>query len=355
MELAGTYFKLPLLALIAVATIVGCSSSRPSFSLLPEQSTFDQAPTITLGKLDILWVIDNSGSMKSSQDNVAANFASFIDLFNQKGYDYHMAVITSEAYKPLFGADASMAKFRDGTDDTSHSGMFVIDPQTPDLTATFLTNMIQGINGSGDERPFQSIKTALQNDVNAPFDFPRKDAFLAVIIVSDEDDFSHDGPEARGGQYNYSKMHTVESYVSFLDTLTGGTPENRKFNVSSIAILDQTCLDTLNAEVPGRKIGVRYQQMSESTNGVVGSLCGNFAETLREISNRIVKLTAQFPLSRLPNPDTIQVWVDGVTIPRSETNGWTYNAANNSIVFAEAAIPDAGSKVSISFDPITIK
>lgn len=348
-------WKRAIATMTLAAGLTGCANSVPSFSLLAEENNFSQIPTVTQTKIDVLWVVDNSGSMSSSQANVADNFQSFIKKFNEKKMDYRMAVITTESYRSLFGAGAAMAKFRDGNDQNGHTGQFVVSPTTPNLEQTFLTNMVQGINGSGDERAFQSIKESLTNPINAEFGFPRKDAFLAVIIVSDEDDFSHDGSESRSTQYTYPGMHTVDSYVSWLDALTLSTPQDRKYNVSSIAILDQTCLDTLNATSPGRKIGLRYQELTSKTKGIIGSLCGDFAGTLADISSNIIELSTRFPLNREPNPSTIVVHIDGKHIANDEINGWTYDATSNSISFHGDAVPAVGAQISIRFDPVSIK
>jgi hypothetical protein len=126
-----------------------------------------------------------------------------------------MAVTTSDAFKVLFGQPATMAKFKDGTDFTSHTGVFVVKPTTVNPVQTFVTNALQGIYGSGDERVFQSMKVALDSQLNAGF--LRAGAFLSVIIVSDEDDFSWDGSTSIDGQYNNTNLHTVASYVSYLE------------------------------------------------------------------------------------------------------------------------------------------
>ena len=49
-------------------------------------------------KLDILWVIDNSGSMEEEQDSLARNFDLFIEEFLKKDIDFNselMALIIS--------------------------------------------------------------------------------------------------------------------------------------------------------------------------------------------------------------------------------------------------------------------
>ena len=52
------------------------------------------------GKVDILWVVDNSGSMEDSQENLARNFNSFINRFVDENtdqlVDFQMAIITTD-------------------------------------------------------------------------------------------------------------------------------------------------------------------------------------------------------------------------------------------------------------------
>ena len=50
-------------------TMSSCEKSGNSFSVLSGSSSFQQAATFEPRKLDVLFVIDNSGSMSSSQQN----------------------------------------------------------------------------------------------------------------------------------------------------------------------------------------------------------------------------------------------------------------------------------------------
>lgn len=343
-------------ALAAISVLsVGCGKTT-SFSLLPDENIFSQnSDATTSGKMDILWVVDNSGSMDSSQQAIADNFARFIDKFTAKGFDFRMAVTTSEAYRDKFNPSLKLSRFRDGTDWWGHTGTFVVDPMTPNLNATFLKNMRQGVSGSGDERVFQSIETALSNPDNKGL--LRPGAFFSVIIVSDEDDFSHDGSESRGGQYAYSGLHPVQRYVDYLDQLTGATAATRaqKYNVNSIAVLDADCKALLDSSISGRKIGKRYMELSAATGGLTGSLCGDFGTTLADISGKIIELSTQFYLDRIPDPTTIRVIVEGVEVPNDPTNGYQYHGDTNSISFHGTAIPGPGAKFAVKFDPISLR
>lgn len=337
--------------LTSVFFLTGCGEVAPTFSILPESDVFYQSPNNINNKLDILWVIDNSGSMAEEQANLTSNFNSFISTFSQKGYDFKIAVTVSDAWRAPYINQPTLAKFRDGTDQTSHTGQFVLTPSTPNLTNTFVTNAMQGTAGSGDERAFQSFKTSLNSSLNA--NFVRPDGFLAIIIVSDEDDFSTDGSSSLNHNYNSPALHTVTSYVNYLDTLTQSTGAFRRYSVSAITIKDNTCLQANQAT--GGIMGTRYINIATQTNGVVGDLCAaSYAATLNEIQNRIAELSTQFFLSRVPVESTIVVHVNNVLIVNNATNGWTFNPASNSIVFHGAAIPAQGAAIAVDYDPVSI-
>lgn len=353
---------------------ISCQKSNDSFSLLAEQSTFQQGSSFQPRKIDILWVIDNSGSMQTSQDNVISNFNSFIQRFQTLNYDFNMAFISTDAYLdatdtagtfkntycPAFNKKCSV--FRDGPGKnvtaSYHSGIPVINKLTANITNVFNLNAAQGIQGYGDERAFQSFKTALLNPANTGF--RRADAFLAVIIVSDEDDFSHNAmtpalESLSGNAYlTDSRIHSVASYVSWLDGYTNSTTSLKNYSVSSITILDQACLDELNTTF-ARRIGTRLGQIADQTGGTKASLCGNFGESLSLISDTVLALSSAFKLDREPIPETIRVVVNGVAIQQDPANGWTYDPTNLTINFHGSSIPAADSSININFDPVTVK
>lgn len=359
---AKTY-SLLLTALLTTA----CGKGGASYSLLQDGETFRQNSATQNAKIDVLWVIDNSGSMLSSQQNLTQNFPSFINKFLAKGLDFQMAVTTSQAYlslpaftpyynstpRPAYyegQAQDWIAKFRDGAPGV-HSGQFVLTPQTPQLLDVFMTNAMQGTNGRGDERSLQSMRATLESAHNAGF--VRPGGFLAVILLTDEDDFSHDGT-AMYERYD-RPLHTIDSYVQFLDGITGSSAAARHYTVNTISVNNQACLDSINNGV--QKIGVRVGQLAEATGGVKGNICGNFAEELDLISRSIVELSTQFPLGdRKPIAETIKVYVNGVAIPNVAANpanngGWYYNESANSIVFQGDYVPAQGATIKVNFDP----
>jgi hypothetical protein len=359
--------QLTLQALIVAATgsLVGCGTGSASYSLLPGGQDFKQNASTVNTKIDLLWVIDNSSSMTPLQNNLTSNFNSFMNTFMSNGYDFHLAVTTTDAYKSgaAFMNNPTYSLFRDGATlaggAPGHTtGIFDILPSTPNLLNVFMSNASQGINGSGDERAFSSFKATLNNAGNAGF--LRANSFLAVIILSDEDDFSDpnraEGSWQLGGvadhSYTNPGLESVDSYVSYLDTLTGTSALNRRYNVSAITVEDSSCLAAHAPAAPSTIIGQRYMDIVGKTNGVAGSICdASYATALNSIQQRIIELTTQFYLDRLPNVSTLVVTVNNVVEAQNASNGWTYSSASNSIVFHGTGVPAAGASIHVDYTP----
>lgn len=347
-----------LFTLLASSLIlhIGCETKKAgNFSILADANVYAQDGVYEPRKIDVLWIIDNSGSMQTSQENLANNFQSFMEKFHNLKFDYHIGVGATDAWKNIFDPSLAFSRLRDGADTTAHSGTFIIDRNTANVVSTFMTNAKLGIKGTGDERAFQSLQATLNDPNNEGF--RRPDAFLAVIIVSDEDDFSHDSYSFNNSNYNDPNLHNVDKYINFLDQYTGRADKNlpSNYSVSAITVTNDTCKTELNKDGFARYPGVRYMELVSKTGGTLGSLCAPFGDTLSSISDSIVNYSSVFPLTRVPIVETIRISVNGQSIPNSEENGWTYRQSDNSIWFHGTSVPPSGSRIKIDFDPVSIK
>ncbi|MEZ0392899.1 MAG: hypothetical protein ACAH59_11835 [Pseudobdellovibrionaceae bacterium] len=344
---------------IITMLLAACQGAKHSFTLVPDEQSFQQnSLEVVQRKIDILWVVDNSGSMTPFQQSLTENFQAFLQDFLQKDYDFHLAVTTTDAYlaDPQFRNQPTLSKFRDGGTLPAR-GFPLIDNQTPDPLATFTANALQGSSGSGDERAFSSFKASLSNPANSQF--LRKDSFLAIIILSNEDDFSNPTrPErttANAGTYpdqNYSDpgLESIDSYVSYLDQLTLSQNENRNYTVSAVTVLNQECVDSYPGQ--GLTIGRRVIELAQKTGGVLGSICSpNYSQVLNNIQKRIIELSTEFPLKRIPKLGSIRVHINGDPLIEDAENGWTYNSVKNSILFHGKGVPPKAATVSIYFEP----
>lgn len=334
----------------SLALFSSCEKSGGSFSLAADSSQFQQSAIFVPRKLDVLFVIDNSGSMQTSQANLAQNFPSFINYFKNRGYDFRLAITTTDAYYGDQFVDVGCSlcnvqqtQFRASSNATGNIRVF--DNNTSNLEQVFSDTVKVGINGSGDERAFSSFKAALNSPLNT--NFHRTNAYLSVIIVSDSDDFSHDDINLNES-YSQATLHPITTYVNFLKNFTRGNAST-DFSVSTIGVLEDSCKNLLNQE---RKISTRYMALSDATGGTKNSLCNSFDTVLNNISAQIASnVQAQFQLNRAPIISTIRVIIDGVIVPQDALNGWTYDAATKIVTVHGSYSPQSGASITINFDP----
>ncbi len=180
---------------------------------LPEKQSEVLKEVNPIRDLDILFMMDNSGSMKQEQDNLERNFPRFIKILEGiKGGlpNVHIGVISSNvgAGNILIPGNSACSfpggdrgQFKPPVDSGLEEGnKFIIanNNGTQDniigngtITDTFAKMAALGVNGCGYEHQLQSIRLALYENVtptNAKF--LRPNAYLAIIIISDEDDCS---------------------------------------------------------------------------------------------------------------------------------------------------------------------
>jgi hypothetical protein len=257
-----------------------------------------------------------------------------------------MAVTTTDAYRGRFNSNELWKRNLR----TPSTGELFITRNTFNLESKFVEMVQVGINGHGDERAFQSIEDVLSHPNNASF--RRNDAYLAIIIVSDEDDFSNPTATYLDSQYSNPNLIPVSYYNQFLNNLA----KEAGYGVYSISILDETCRNSLNNTFRERKIAHRYHELVRQSGGVNASLCEDFGNSVSFISDTIIQKnppSTTYQLNREPNISTLHVSINGVTIPEDNIIGWSYDPQNWTITLhgdASAMIQNGG-QIQISFIP----
>ena len=200
-------------SITAVAVLAGCPSREVSkVDIDQEKVDKREIPTNINRQVDILFVIDDSESMKEEQDSLAANFDRFIGVLQQiEGGlpDVHIAVVNTDmgandviprcgdpdngAFQYTPSADCALG------DSFALDGTYLVDvadETQPDGRRRNYSGSLQdafsciakvGLQGCGFEMQLESMRQGL---LNAPADFLREEAFLAVIFITDEDDCS---------------------------------------------------------------------------------------------------------------------------------------------------------------------
>jgi hypothetical protein len=278
--------------------------------------------------VDILWVVDNSGSMSDALSHVKENFTLFVGPFLEIGLDFHMGVITTDMDQP------------------SHSGRLqgsvtYITADTPDAEAVFLSAIDVGSSGSGNEQGLAAIQAALSepliSDHNAGF--LREEANLVTIVVTDEDDGSDVSAASFLSWYwGLKASPTMVSFSAFCGDDNGGL-----FGCSEWVSWSE---GLITAE-PGTK----YIDVLEQVGGVWASICSDdFSDALSLLSIEASGLKDTFVLSAVPTSvGAMEVLVNGSESPYSDVDGWTFDWDRNAVVFHGAAVPPNNATIEISY------
>jgi len=147
--------RTPLISLFLCLAVAGCDCGKPILrNTLPPDVRVDTYTQQAASKIDVLWIIDDSGSMAPRQENLARNFQSFITEFTKNSIDYRIAVTTTDIFKEA-GRLVGTPK--------------IISPTTPNVAAVFANNVKVGINGAPYEVGMDAARMAidLQNQANA--------------------------------------------------------------------------------------------------------------------------------------------------------------------------------------------
>ncbi|XGC81765.1 vWA domain-containing protein [Bdellovibrio bacteriovorus] len=307
-----------ILALAAGAALVGCSPSESTKlvakAVIPKED-FQEKPkdfAVFNPKVDILFVIDNSGSMAEAQNNLSRNALEFADAISKVSIlDYHIGIVTTD----MDDCQTDCGKLQ--------GYPAYVENSTPDLVNILSRKFIVGTNGSASEEMFgpvlAALSPALEMGVNRGF--YRQDAFLAVIFITDAKD-----------QSNYSPQDLLQQLVA-----KKGDP-NKVLGYGVIRTVAQQDICTSMEDVDDKLEGflgavVNGDKMQQN----ILSLCApDYGVKLAEFARDIVRRTSgSVKLSRIPNVKTIKVSYGTQVIPNSATNGWVYQPSTNSILLAE--------------------
>ncbi len=257
--------------------------------------------------VDVLWVIDNSGSMGPYQQRVINNSATFIQQFaTSSRLHWKMGLIsTSFAEGPYMGFNST------------------VDYLTLDAANQFNTAVAAlGVQGDGFEKTFDPTSKVLRNYPN----WLRPNAYLVLIIVSDE--------------LEQSNMSTSQ-FLTFIQGKMGGS-------------LGRFIAYGVYGRDSNEPTNQKYNEIVQRTNGKIYQLDSpDYGVLLAALGKDLVqKTTVVYPIVMLdqkPMIGTIQVVYKGrVLVPGTE---WVYIPDYNLIQFQDPkAFDNKVLDVDISFD-----
>jgi hypothetical protein len=266
------------------------------------------APSATAA--DVLFIVDNSGSMGDDQVRLAQNFERFIDIAANEGdVDFHIALTSTDIFNG--GAEGELL----GTPR-------VLSQSTTSIEQRFAERAELGVVGSPVEMGFEAMRLAtsepLRSGVNRGF--LRDNAILSVIVVSDEDD---SGPQSSDQGHHLPP----DAYAGHLEGLKGAQLDHAPVIFSLV----------------GPPIAPRYQELVSHFGGVHLDITSpDWGERLGDLGEVTFASVRTFRLSNPPLDGTITVTVDGV--PTTD-----FTVTGRSVQLNDP--PDPNTQVSVSYTP----
>ncbi|MFA6236290.1 MAG: vWA domain-containing protein [Bacteriovorax sp.] len=273
--------------------------------------------------IDVLIVIDNSGSMSSIQQNVIRNSRIFLEQFAKQSYiNWKIGLVSTDRNEdPYLGFDTPF----------DWNLIDLRDPTSFDRTVAKFQDAVSqlGTDGDASEYVFYNVKRVVDlynGSSPARPSFLRPNSHLVVIMITDEDEQSMTD---FGPAYDAPALaNTMSQYIPGNKILRFYGALNRK--------------DLKDCNNPGdyeTYAGSQYEAIINLTKGFNISACiPDFGTELAKIGKDIASIVGlpSLLLKQRPVVDTLKVYYkDKLLPPGSKESGgiWFYEENTNTINF----------------------
>jgi len=317
-------------------------------------------------KADLIWSVDNSGSMSDDQKTLADNVPKFTALLANAGVDYRLAVtyqvcsdldgsgkqgLSSELVNLILTNEIT-GKQTNCTSTDNYSG-----PKNGNLCdGKFTTNLssfsscaLKDYSGGSSEYTLSTgmmaIDRALPRKDNDNTKL-RPDATTILVLLTDE----HEQAFEKELSWLGDKTPTDAGQLAQLAQVTDPYIQWLKADPVNAKVFGMFVIPGQGGEAEGA-VGM-YRVVTE-TGGSCGHLpTGDLVQTMKEIISAAIGYSATTKLTHVPIPMTVQVargaqGQPGILVPRSRENGFEYDALSNGIVFHGSHVPKEGEDIAV--------
>lgn len=361
---------------------VGCQNESRPLTPAPveygEQTGSAKPVEIRINpQVDIIFVIDDSGSMREHQANLARNIDHFVEGFAKNSIiDPHIGVMTvwdSDRYGFLDIESEKMLRYgvvpefnRHG--ERSYFPLGELRPlkgpsealkaqpsnyiiKAPDFIEVLRESLKVGVSeferktgpqkdakGPELEEVFTPLMAALlPGRINgANKGFLRKNSHLVVVFVTDANDAS---------------IISADQMYQFLQELKG------RNNFSIFGVLSPSA-PKANCRQDNSGPPLKIEKLIYRSGGTVLNMCSNYAAKLAEMGQMVQDRTVgeiQIPLKRIPVLESIELTYGSSKIPQSNTEGWSYDGENVPRIIIRGAAKwtyEKDAKILLKYEPV---
>lgn len=351
-------------------------------------------------QVDILFVTDNSDSMRTAQANLVKNIDKFSDgLVKNTQIDYHVGVISTWDNSERFATQKKdpygigELRFLKNSKNESSNQRFVTRKEQNFLAST-LDIGVAALSDGGPENEefFAPLMAALDKSGNgAPNDgFFRPEAQLVVILLTDADDSNKDitvkSVVDKLVEFKDGKKEKISVYGALVKASDNDTYKDwalkvhPKYNprcfdmTKKVPVQNGLCKNGIGPErLEGfilnmnAKVGVTPKEVREKY--IMSIISKNFGSDLARIGSdiKVKVLTKEIFLTNVPVVENYQLQLrvrygtpkelaagKGQIVPQTENGGWMYNAESNSVrVSGDKLI--AGARFAVDLKAVIIK
>jgi hypothetical protein len=285
----------------------------------PQTETFLQSE---LGLLDVLVVVDNSGSMSQEQVELSNRLSDLLSAVS--GANWRIGLISTDPQAST-------------TSSTSGPNIQAMITKGDSMAVEFFAETVKGygIRGTGNEQGIRQAVNGLKSPgtgTSTSTTWLRDKSSVAVLLVSDEDNCSN----GQGcGTSSWAKETHLTDYLTQIRT---PGQDARVYAIHHIP--GTTCATAAN-------VGKQYQAVVEATKGRSGSICdASYAATLRQISDDLKStLKSQFVLKSEPVAGSVKVFVNDLEIK-------DFSIAGLTVTFAESTKPGPGARIRVTYESV---
>ena len=300
-----------------------------------------QCETFTTGNgmADFLFVVDDSGSMETSQKALGEAATAVANRLGNSQLDWRIAMVTTSYTQPDYSWE-NRNIFRGFTTNIDQFKAWLQkDAPCPDPTQYCWVN----INGASEERILEGARVAVDRMTNASTPANqryRPGARLVVIVLTDV----RDQPD-------------TPSVQTYIDYFKGANPTGQLIQMHGII-----CDPAGGQCYPGEPVdNPRHLEVIQATGGIVGTIRSTVSiqNTINSIFDSVIA-SAGYRTLKPPIGASVRVALDSVLdptrctasdLPRSRTNGFDVDGISQALAFYGACRPSqAGTtKAAISY------
>ncbi len=301
---------------------------------------------------DVLFVVDNSGSMTEERQALIDNFAFFLQYLVGTSLDYHIGIVTlDDPEDPPIGTLLGSPSYMDATMADEVEGHFM------SVIEAVQTNP-EGTCEVGLEASFRAVSPdpeGYEDTANAGF--YREDALLSVVIISDEDDGSSDGADCPSPE---AFIHHSE-YSPWLANLKGSHTLDQVYFTAIVGDAGIGCSSAWGNAEPGRGYLDVVDYLGEE-HATFFSICEHdWSEVMTHVGLAAAGMRTAYHLSNVPVEGTLEVYLDldgdgpivEIELEEDPTGqipySYVYDLVSNSLVFTVENMPPESSVLRVEY------